>query len=145
MLFKLKNKVTFYGNDLLLNNFANMQESFTNDNFVILNDNKYDSLKEKIENTNLTDTTTNKIVLLLDSSFSINSSQLNTLGKLVPNSILYFINIQDKTYDVSVDNVKIIDFYQEIANNPDYLFIDKIHLTESGNSALTKFISEYID
>lgn len=142
---KLKNKVTFYGNDLLLNNFANMQESFTNDNFVILNDNKYDSLKEKIENTNLTDTTTNKIVLLLDSSFSINSSQLNTLGKLVPNSILYFVNIQDKTYDVSVDNIKIIDFYQEIANNPDYLFIDKIHLTESGNSSLTKFISEYID
>ena len=110
-----------------------------------MNDNKYDLLKEKIENTNLTDTTTNKIVFLLDSSFSINSSQLNILGKLVPNSMLYFVNIQDKTYDVSVDNVKIIDFYQEIANNPDYLFIDKIHLTESGNSSLTKFISEYID
>ena len=41
---------------------------------------------------------------------------------------------------LNVNNATVIDFYEEIKNNPKYLMADKIHLTKEGNKALKEKI-----
>ena len=39
-----------------------------------------------------------------------------------------------------LSNVQVIDFYNEILNNPEYMMVDKVHLTETGNQAFVNIL-----
>ena len=41
-------------------------------------------------------------------------------------------------------NVKVIDFYNELKKNPNYLLADKIHLSNDGNNALKELLKNNI-
>ncbi len=44
-----KSKISFYGNDLLLNAFNNIKTNFTNANYITNKDFNYNSLKKEIK------------------------------------------------------------------------------------------------
>ena len=41
---------------------------------------------------------------------------------------------------LSNENIKIINFYENIENNKDYLLLDGKHLSEKGNKALKEVL-----
>ena len=51
---------------------------------------------------------------------------------------------KDLFSNINKENVKVIDFYDEIIKNNDYLMVDKIHLTEKGNKALSQMLVEVL-
>ena len=44
-----------------------------------------------------------------------------------------------------MDNVTIIDFYDDIKNNDGYLMVDRVHLSDEGNEALANELFENIE
>ena len=46
---EIRNKVSFYGNDLLLNAFDNIKTNFTNANYITDKDFNYNNLKKEIK------------------------------------------------------------------------------------------------
>ncbi len=141
---ELKSKISFYGNDTLLNAYNNIHSSFSDAKFVI-NKFKYEKLKEEIELEIKNNTITNKIVFIIDDTFYLNKNQYNELMKLFTSNDIYIVYIDDN-YVINTDynNVKVIDFYKEIKNHKEYLMADKIHLTNSGNEALLNILNDNI-
>ena len=142
---ELKEKITFYGNNALINSFSYLKDSFINVNFNTKEDYSFDSLfkdlKDKINNNNLE----YKIVLIKNKKANLNIDEYNKIIELCKDHKLYIVNILNNKLNINNDNVKIIDFYDEINNNKDYLSIDKIHLTKKGNEKLSEFIVKNID
>ena len=101
----------------------------------------FKDLKDKINNNTLE----YKIVFLFDKKANLNIDEYNKIIELCKDHKLYIVNILNNKLNINNDNVKIIDFYDEIDNNKDYLSIDKIHLTKKGNEKLSEFIVKNID
>ena len=134
------NKITFYGNDLLTNSYSYIQEKFTKATFNIKNFNSlYDELENKIKDKSLE----HRIVLLFDNNISIN--QYKKIINLCKDYEIYIVNINNEKLKFSNDNVKVINFYNEINKNEDYTLADKIHLTEKGNKSLINKLYKEIE
>jgi len=137
---KLKNKFTFYGNNLLLNIFNDLQTNFQDAKFSINEKYSYITLKEELETAIQNDLLTNKIVLAFDKSAKITKDDYNKIIELSADRQIYIIALAEEIKNIELPNVRIIDFSTEIQNNDDYLMVDNIHLTEKGNAALKEMI-----
>lgn len=139
-----KNKICFYGNDILTNSYSLLSKKFEKSIFNVKNDydfNKlYNELNEKINNKTLE----HKIIFLFDKKVDISQDEYKKIIDLCKNHEIYICKITDKKYDFKNSNVKIIDFNSEIHNNKDYLLSDKIHLSEKGNNALVDMLYNFI-
>ena len=144
---KQKNKISFYGNTLLLNSFDYLEKDFASANFIINKDYTYKSLnkelKASIENNKLT----HKIVLAFDNTTNIKTTDYEQLVELCKDNELYIVatnttvaNLTKKNYS----NLTIIDFTKELKRRPDYFMADGKHLSDKGNKALSKFLKEQI-
>lgn len=144
---KQKNKISFYGNTLLLNSFDYLEKDFASANFIINKDYTYKSLnkelKAAIENNKLT----HKIVLAFDNTTNIKTTDYEQLVELCKDNELYIVatnttvaNLTKKNYS----NLTIIDFTKELKKHPDYFMADGKHLSDKGNKALSKFLKEQI-
>lgn len=144
---KQKNKISFYGNTLLLNSFDYLEKDFASANFIINKDYTYKSLnkelKAAIENNKLT----HKIVLAFDNTTNIKTTDYEQLVELCKDNELYIVatnttvaNLTKKNYS----NLTIIDFTKELKRHPDYFMADGKHLSDKGNKALSKFLKEQI-
>ena len=136
-----KNKITFYGNDLLTNSYSYIQKKFTKATFNIednFND-IYDKLNTMVKDKSLE----HRIVLLFDNNISID--QYKKIIKLCKDYEIYIVNINNEKLKFNNDNVKVINFYNEINKNEDYILADKIHLTEKGSKALTNKLYKKIE
>lgn len=135
-----KNKISFYGNDVLLNIFSDLETDFNDAKFFINNNFTYDTLENELLNNIKNDTLTNKIVFAFDSTLNLTKEEYLSLIKMCQNSEVYILIIDEYNKNLlsSVDNsnVKVINFYNEIITNENYLMVDKVHLTEEGNYAL---------
>ena len=134
-----KNKVTFYGNDLLTNSFNYLEDEFSDSNFIINNNFNYETLKKEINNSITSESITQNIVFILDSTSNITNNEYKELINICQDKEIYIVSL-DKNINIDYENVKVIDFYKEIKNNKKYLMPDKIHLTDEGNKALTDII-----
>lgn len=143
---KQKNKITFYGNDILLNIYDNIQENFSTAQFNINKEYNYELLKAEIEKSIETDSLTNKIVFSFDSLSKLSSSDYIYLIDLCSDKEIYVVALTQKLYnDLSkIENVTVINFYEEIQKHSEYLMVDGIHLTEEGNKALSEILKEII-
>ena len=141
---ELKNKITFYGNNMLLNAFENVQSEFNNAKYVINKDFDYKSLKEEIEKSKNDNSITYKIVFVFDNSSNLSLKDYQNLIELCKSNEIYILSINNFTNNIVNENVKIINFYQEIQDNSDYIMIDGLHLTDKGNKALAKILKEEI-
>ncbi len=139
---ELKNKMTFIGNELLLNAFPNIQNNYPNVKYLINKNYTFKTLKEEIQKNIKNNTLTNKIVLTLDSIINLNKEQYEEILKLLNKKEIYIISLSKRDLtSLESSNVKIIDFYSEIEKHSEYLMIDNVHLSKKGNEALAKYIS----
>ena len=144
---KQKNKISFYGNDILLNVYDSIQDDFKTAQFNINKQFDYESLKSEIEAAIANDSLTNKIVLSFDSLSGLSSSDYKKLIDLCLGKEIYVVATTQRIYNElsKIENINIVNFYQEIQNNPEYLMVDGIHLTENGNKALSRLLKESIE
>ena len=50
----------------------------------------------------------------------------------------------NKLVDLNNENVEIINFYEQIKDNKNYLILDGLHLSDKGSSALSKILIEVL-
>lgn len=142
-----KNKISFYGNTLLLNSFEYIEKDFTTAAFIINKDFTYKSLKSEIEQALKNNAITNKIVLAFDNTTNIKTTEYEELLKLCKDKELYIVatnttvtNLSKKNYS----NLVVLDFTKELKKHPEYFMADGKHLSDKGNKALSKLLKENI-
>lgn len=143
----LKNKVSFYGNDMLLNVFDYLQTDFKEAKYIIDKNFKYKSISEQIKKNIDDNAITHKIVLVLDASSGLDAYEYQKLIKLCKEYKLYIVctnNYIDTLTKYNYKNVVLINFYAEIKKHNDYLMADGIHLTDKGNKMLSQYLSENV-
>lgn len=142
-----KNKISFYGNTLLLNSFEYIEKDFTTAAFIINKDYTYKSLKSEIEQALKNNAITNKIVFAFDNTTNIKTTEYEELLKLCKDKELYIVatnttvtNLSKKNYS----NLVVLDFTKELKKHPEYFMADGKHLSDKGNKALSKLLKENI-
>ena len=50
----------------------------------------------------------------------------------------------NKLVDLNNENVEIINFYEQIKDNENYLILDGLHLSDTGSSALSKVLIDIL-
>lgn len=138
----LRKKISFLGNDLLLNAFSDIKEEFDDSNYIIDKDFTFNKLKVKLENDN---SLTYRLVFLLDNSLNISKKEYLELFDLCKDKEVYILSINNNLKDLDLSNypnIKVLSFYEEILLHKDYLLADGIHLSNSGNKALVNYLNE---
>ena len=139
---ELRNKISFYGNDLLFYDFNELQNNYSDARFTVKLNYSYKDLKEDIEKTIDEKTLSNKIVFGFDNSTIISVKEYQDLIDLCKEREIYIISTVKPLNSLNSKNVYVINFYQEIQKHKDYLMADGIHLTEKGNQRLNELINE---
>jgi len=136
----------FYGNDVLLNIYDEMESYFIDAEYEINKDFTYESLikflNSKVESSNLPE----KIILAFDNSLKLTEKNYQDLVELCKNHDIYILDMtgEIKSYLFEYENVTIINFYQEIQSNKNYLLADKIHLSSEGNDSLFNILKSVL-
>lgn len=145
---KIKNKITFYGNQVLLNAFNYIQEEFQDSKFIADKKLDYKRIKSEITKSIDNKSLTNKIIFIVDSTIDITLNEYKELFGLCDDCEVYVLStdksISEELEKSSIKNIKILKFYDEIEKNKNYLSSDGIHLSKEGNKALSTFIKEKI-
>lgn len=143
---EIRNKVSFYGNDLLLNAFDNIKTNFTNANYITDKDFNYNNLKKEIKKEIKDNTLNHNVVFLFDNTINISKKEYDSLIKLCNGHNIYIISTDKKLSKIKFDedNVKYINIYSEI-KNLNYLAPDNIHLNRDGNTYLGNLLNSVIN
>lgn len=139
-----KNTISFYGNDLLINAYDNLKTTFEKARYKTNKDYNFKSIKADLEKDIKENNITNQIVLAFDDSSTMTKEELDEIIKLCENQKLYIVSTSKKMNELlsetNNENIIVLDFYKEMKNHSEYLMPDKIHLTESGNNALSNIL-----
>lgn len=144
---ELKNKISFYGNDMLLNVFDYLQDDFKDAKYIIDKKFKYKSISEKIKNDIDDGAITYKIVLIFDANSNLDINEYQNLIKMCDKYKLYIVGLNSNISALSkydYENVILVDFYEQIKKHDDYLMADGIHLTDKGNKMLSQYLNKYV-
>ena len=131
-----KQRLAFYGNDLLISASPKIYEQ-KSDAVLTVNrkynfDKLYSDLKKKLES-NLLEY---NLVFIFDKKTVISEKQYNSLIELCGDRNIYIVNLTEDKLSFENEKVKVINFYEEIIKNEKYLKFDKVHLTDAGIKAL---------
>ena len=141
---ELRNKLGFFGNDLLFYSFKELKKSFEKDDFNIKQDYTFNILKDDISKLVESNVSNNRLVLVFDHSLSLTTNQYESLFDIAKDKEVYVVvfnsTMKDKLSKITSTNIKLIEFDKELEKHDDYLMKDNIHLTEKGNSALRNII-----
>ena len=140
----LKLKISFYGNDLLINAYNNLQTYFSDSSFVIDKKFSFQSLKDNILKAIDEKTLSYNVVFAFDKNMNLSDDDFNELINICKDYNVYILNMNENSMLLSNDRVTVIDFAKELKINNDYLMVDKIHLTEKGNAALSEILKTYL-
>lgn len=142
----INKKVTFYGNDLLINSFEDIKDDFSDSNFITFKDISFNDLITSIKIDIDNDSINHKLVFVFDNSSKLGIKEYKELIKLCNNYNIYIVSLNSKinSSNFTNDNVKVIDFYKKINNN-DYLMPDKVHLNNNGNKALSTILNDIVN
>lgn len=139
------NKVTFYGNSILINAYENIQSNFKDANYNLSEKFEFNSLVTKIQSDINHNYLTNKVVLTFSNDLVINNDEYNKIIQLIGDRKIYIVNTSKEEIVIKKDNVTVIDFYKEIKEHKNYLMVDKVHLSKEGNAALSEIIKSNIN
>lgn len=139
---ELKQKITFYGNSVLLNAYDYIHSNFPEAQFVINKDFNFEMIKDDLKKSVEENTLSYNVVLAFDNSINLTINDYQDLIKICKNHKLYIVSINNNLSDLlnNSGDVTILDFYSEVKNNENYLLSDKKHLTDKGNQALNEFL-----
>ena len=115
--------------------------------FVLDNDFDFDKiynlLSEAIKNNNLG----NKVVLSFE-TINLSLKDYQKLIELCQDRQVYIVvtkeSTMNKLVDLNNENVEIINFYEQIKDNQNYLILDGLRLSDKGSSALSKILIEVL-
>ena len=139
----MKNKYEFYGNDLLLSAYQYLVNDFIDSKFNISSSYNYDSLKSELLSKYKDGSLSNRVVLVIDSSFKMSQRQYNDLISLLGDTQIFLTYIgQDYS---SSKNTKVFDFNDDLANNSDYLISDSVHLSTKGSKAIANGLIKFLN
>ena len=139
---KEKNKLTFYGNDLLLNAYDLISKEYKDARMIINKDFNFESLKEEIKSSLDKNLLSYKIVFLFDSTVKLTDNQYQEIIELCKNRTLYFVLTAEVEEKESSEKVHWLLMHEKLYSNRDNLMSDQIHLTEQGNQELVSKIKE---
>lgn len=136
-------KVTFYGNDLLINLFEDIKDDFSDSNFITFNDISYNALMNNLKKDIDDNIINHKLVLLFDNSLRISPTEYESLINLCKDYDIYIVSLNKDVNSNSIkgDNVKVIDFYKEGKKG---MMPDNIHLNNEGNKTLASILKDII-
>lgn len=141
---ELKNKIAFYGDEVLINSYTYINKKFSKSAFNTKKkykfDNLYNDLNSKIENNTLE----YKLVFILGKDSNISEEDYKKIIELCKNYKIYICNITDKKLNLSMDNVSVIDFYSDVKKHSNYMLSDKKSLSKEGNKALATKLSKEV-
>lgn len=140
---KQKSKITFFGNDILLNVFSNIESDYIDNKFIIDKEFNFESIKAKLEEEISNDTLNYNVVFAFDSLANLKEEDYKNLIDMCKDKKVYVLKINNQALDLGSE-VTIIDFYNELQNHKEYLMPDNIHLTVEGNVALSNRLKESI-
>ena len=139
----MKEKITFYGNDLIINAFDDIKENFLKTDFKLDKDYNYEKLlseiKDGVENNNIN----HRIVFAFDKQANISKDNYLELLSILTDYEVYIVSFDNKLE--FNNNVKVIDFNSELTNHPEYLMADRIHLTNEANKTLSIMLDKIIN
>ena len=141
---EFKQTISFYGNDLLINSYSQLISNFQDANYHFDSEYTFDSLIHTVENDIQNHSMNYKVVFILDSSFEFQEKKFQKLLELLKDYEVYWIQVNGTVLSTNNPNIKIIDFSSILQSNPDYLMVDKIHLTSKGNVALSQIIQQFL-
>ena len=137
-----KKKKTFYGNSLLLNAFDYL-ENLKDEEFIIDAEFSFTTLKEKLKEAKTNNNLNHNVILVFDSKVNFTEEEYQELIEICKEHKMYIVAASEESLltleNISLENIEIINFYQEIKNN-NYLMFDKVHLTKEGNEALSQIL-----
>ena len=136
-------KITFYGNNALINSFEELQNKFKKASFNAKADYQYKSISNEISNKIKEKKLEHKIVFVFDNEANLTDSDYEQLIDLCKDHEIYIVSI-NKPIRINNKNIKLINFYNELKRHDEYFIADKVHLSEKGNIELAKLISESI-
>lgn len=140
---KQKSKITFFGNDILLNVFSNIESDYIDNKFIIDKQFSFKSIKTKLEEEINNNSLNNNVVFAFDSIANLKEEDYKVLIEVCKDRKVYILKTNNQTLDLD-NEVTIIDYYNELQNHKEYLMPDNVHLTEEGNKALGKLLKESI-
>ena len=139
---ELRNKISFYGNDLLFYNFNSLQENYSDSRFMVKLNYNYKDLKEDLEKTINENTLSNKIVFGFDNLANISVKEYQELIELCKERQIYIVSTIKPLTSLNGKNVTVINLYNEIHKHKEYLMADGIHLSDKGNERLIELIND---
>ena len=137
---ELRDKIAFYGNDILKASFKYINNKFNKSVFNVKNytfKNLYDDIKSKIDNNTLE----YKLVFIFDKS--ITKYDYERIIDLCKDYQVYICNMTNTKFKFNYSNVTIIDFYKELNKHKDYK-IDDNNLSKKGSNALANILFKHI-
>ncbi|MBR4619103.1 MAG: acyltransferase [Bacilli bacterium] len=136
-----KNRITFIGDDLLLGIYDDLENKYSNDEFIVDESFNYNSLKKIINKKILDKSLAYNVVLVFNSKTKLNNNSYNEIVKLCNNHKIYIIDMNN-SISLNSEFVTVINFYKEIKNNNNYVKFDGVHLTSEGNKALLRILNK---
>lgn len=141
----LKQELSFFGNELLINTYKELENNYPNAKYISNKDFNYETFKERLQKEKDSNTLTYKLVFLFDSNLKLTKEQWNEILEICKDKQLTIISTSSKTIEnINNPEITLIDCEKDIMNNPEYLRSDKTHLNSNGILALIKIITENI-
>ena len=141
---ELKEKITFFGNDVIINVFDNIKEKFLKTDFRLDKNYTFSRLKDEIKKGVEENTLNHRVVLAFDKTLEITKDEYSELLGILKDYEVYILSFNSKL-DFGNNNVTVIDFYSEIKAHDDYLLADRIHLSKAGNEMLSFMLDQIIN
>ncbi len=141
---ELKEKITFYGNDIIINAFDNIKEKFLKTDFKLDKNYNFEKIYNDIKTGVEANTLNHRIVLAFDKQSEMTQNNYLELIGLLNGYEIYIVS-SDTKLEFTNANVTVIDFYSELSKNPNYLMADRVHLTNNGNLALSIMLDQTIN
>lgn len=143
-----ENKITFYSDDILINVADNISKKVDNTKFVFKDFFTYDNLKTMLEE-GISNHSLGKKVVLAFGSTKLTEEEYTKLLDILVDKQVYILakdkETLEKISNIENKNIVIIDLYNQIKDNPEYMLFDKIHLNDAGNKLLSDILIDTLN
>jgi len=113
---ELKNKIEFFGNDLLISSFDSIYEKFGNHFYTAKLDYNFDTLYNDIKNKVDNNTLEHRLVFMFDKKANITEDDYQKLIDLCNGHEIYICNFTNNETSLSTDTVHVVNFADVLFN-----------------------------
>ena len=131
-------RISFYGNDLLLNLYEQLSNDYPESVFFLKNDYSFTELYAEIKKAADSDLLNKRVVLGFDRSLNLGPEELHSLEEILKDhEVFLFVS-----YDLEEAGSFRLFSFAKMIEEGNYLLADKLHLSSEGNIAAYQKISE---